>query len=166
MRLTISLIIAMSAANFALAQVPTLPAGTTIRHIAGLDAVKRNATGTLTLQGGTLEFKSAKGDDKVPVSAIEDIFIGTETTQSGTKTGKTVRIAAMAAPYESGRALTLVTRTKVDVLTVSYHDADGGLHGAIFALPLGQAETMRASLIQAGAHTSPVEKQLGDRTAQ
>ena len=143
--------------------MPALPAATTVRHIAGLDNTKRNATGTLTLQEGSLEFKTAKGDDKVPVSAIEDIFTGTETTQNSTKTGKTVRIAAMAAPYESGRAVTLLTRTKVDILTVSYHDADGGLHGAIFALPIGQAEPLRAQLIQAGAHATPSEKQLAER---
>ena len=51
-------------------------------------------------------------------------------------------------------------RNKVDVLTVSYHDTDGSLHGAIFALPIGQAEAMRAQLIQAGAHASPLEEKI------
>jgi hypothetical protein len=32
------------------------------------------------------------------------------------------------------------------------------MHGAIFALPIGQAEQMRAQLIQAGAHASPAEE--------
>ena len=49
-------------------------------------------------------------------------------------------------------------RTKVDILTLSYHDTDGALHGVIFALPIGQAEQMRTQLVQAGAHTSGVEK--------
>jgi hypothetical protein len=48
-------------------------------------------------------------------------------------------------------------RNKVDVLTVSYHDSDGSLHGAIFALPIGQAEGMRDQLVKAGAHASPTQ---------
>ena len=58
----------------------------------------------------------------------------------------------------SGRALSILMRSKVDILTVSYHDAAGALHGAIFALPIGQAEGMRAQLVQAGAHASPIEQ--------
>ena len=173
MKLTISLIIALSWASFALAQTPAAGASSTtaaaanptiIRHIAGLDTIKRNAIGTLTVQDGSLEFKTAKGDNKVPVSAIDDIFTGTEMTQNSTKTGKAVHYASMAAPYESGRAVSILMRTKVDILTVSFHDADGGLHGAIFALPIGLADPIRAQLIQAGAHASPPEKQLSDRT--
>jgi hypothetical protein len=164
----------LSAASFALAQTSTpgtppasgapAAANPNVRHIAGLDSIKRNATGKLTVQRGALEFKTDKADNKVPVSAIEDIYTGTETTQNSTKTGRVVKVAAMAAPYESGRAMTILMRTKVDILTVSFHDPDGGLHGAIFALPVGQAEPLRAQLIQAGAHTSPAEKQLSDRS--
>jgi hypothetical protein len=49
-------------------------------------------------------------------------------------------------------------RTKVDILTVSFHDPGGAMHGAIFALPIGQAEQMRGQMIQAGAHASPLEE--------
>jgi len=160
-----TLMIALIAATLAPAQTPlpsatgaTAPANPRVRHIIGLETVERNAGGLLSVQDGALEFKSGKAGNKVPVSAIDDIFIGTETTQGGGKTGRVIKTAAMAAPYESGKALTILMRTKVDILTVSFHDAGGALHGAIFALPIGQAEPLRAQLIQAGAHASPADK--------
>jgi hypothetical protein len=127
-----------------------------VRHLIGLEDIKRNASGQLTVQNGTLLFKGNKTEAQVPVSTIDDVFIGTETTQGGGKTGRVVKTAAMAAPYGSGRVLSLVMRTKVDVLTVSYHGTNGGLHGAIFALPIGQALSLRDQLVQAGAHASPL----------
>jgi hypothetical protein len=54
-------------------------------------------------------------------------------------------------------------RTKVDILTVAFHDSDGAVHGAIFALPKGQAEPMRDQLVQSGAHSSPSAKELSER---
>lgn len=165
MRLCTALMVSLSVASFAPAQTSTsstagapADANPNVRHIIGLDVVKLNATGKLTVQDGVLEFKTGKAGNKVPVSSIDDVFIGTETTQGGGKKGRAVKTAAIAAPYESGRALTILMRTKVDILTVSFHDPEGALHGAIFALPIGQAEQVRAQLIQAGAHAAPVEK--------
>jgi len=170
-KLNTILIVALSAATLAPAQTsaPAAPGATaaanpSVRHVIGLDKIKRNATGTLTVQDGALEFHAGKAGNKVPVSAIDDIFIGTETTQSGGKPGRVMKTAALAAPYESGKALSILMRTKVDILTVSYRDPEGALHGAIFALPIGQAAQMRAQLIQAGAHASPAEKPAGDRS--
>jgi hypothetical protein len=165
MKLAIALIVALSVSVFASAQTPAsstpapaADANPNIRHIIGLDPVKRNATGTLIVKDGALEFKTGKTGNKVAVSSIDDVFIGTEITQISGKTARVVKTAAIAAPYESGRALSILMRTKVDILTVSYHGPDGGLHGAIFALPVGQAEPMRAQLIQAGAHATAPEK--------
>jgi hypothetical protein len=166
-KLTTTLIVALSAASFAPAQTSTsstpgttAAANASVRHVIGLDTIKRNDTGSLTVQDGALKFKTAKAEGKVLASAIDDIFIGTETTQSGGKTGRVVKTAAIAAPYESGKVLTILMRTKVDVLTVSFHDPQGAVHGAIFALPIGQAEPMRAQLMQAGAHASPAEAKV------
>jgi hypothetical protein len=165
MRLSTALIVALSVASFAPAQTSTssttgatADANPNVRHIIGLDETKRNATGTLTVQNGVLEFKSGKAGNKVPVSSIDDVFIGTESTQLRGKTARVAKTAAIAAPYESGRALTILMRTKVDILTVSFHDPEGALHGAIFALPIGKEEQMRAQRVQAGAHAGPVEK--------
>jgi hypothetical protein len=126
-----------------------------VRHLIGLEDIKRDAAGQLTVQNGALQFKGNKTEAQIPVSTIDDIFIGAETNQGSGKTRRVVKTAAMAAPYGSGRVLSLVMRTKVDVLTVAYHGTDGGLHGAIFALPKGQADTVRDQLVQAGAHASP-----------
>jgi hypothetical protein len=159
------LILVLSAASFAPAQTstsggpaPAPAANPSVRLIIGLDDVKKNATGTLTLQDGMLVFMAGKAGDKVPVASIDDVFIGTESTQLRGKTARVAKTAAMAAPFETGRALSILMRTKVDILTVSFHDTEGALHGAIFALPIGQAEPMRTQLIQAGAHASSVEK--------
>ena len=89
-------------------------------------------------------------ENKVPISSIDEVFIGTESTQLRGKKATVAKTAAIAAPYESGRALTILMRTKVDILTVSFHGADGGLHGAIFALPIGQGEQMRTQLDSGG----------------
>jgi hypothetical protein len=169
-KLITTLIVTLSAAGFAPAQTTTsnttpktpATANVNVRHVVGLDTVKRNATGTLTVQGDALDFKNGNGENKVAIASIDDIFIGTETTQSGGKTGTAVKTAAIAAPYGSGKALTIMMRTKVDILTVSFHDPGGAMHGAIFALPIGQAEQMRAQLIQAGAHASPAEEKASE----
>ena len=158
MKLIALLIVVLSAATFARAQTSSAPNNPNIRHIIGLEDTKKNATGTLVVQDGMLVFMTAKAGNKVPVSSINDVFTGTEDTQLRGKTARVVKTAGIAAPYETGRALTILMRTKVDILTVSYHDSDGALHGAIFALPIGQAEPMRAQLIQAGAHAALAEK--------
>lgn len=152
----IALVSLLSAASIAPAQTPA--ANPNVRHVIGLDGVKLNATGKLTVHDGALEFKTSTGETKVPVASVDDVFIGTETTQGGGKTGKVIKAASHAAPYDSGAAVTILLRTKVDILTVSFHDPDGALRGAIFALPIGQAEPMRAQLIQAGAHVGAGEK--------
>jgi hypothetical protein len=142
------------------AQAPSAPAPDApiagVRHVAGLENVKFQKGGTLSVQGDALLFDTGKSQAKVPIASIDDIFLGSETTQSTTKTARVAKVAAMAAPYESGRALSLFYRTKVDILTVSFHDASGGAHGAILAIPKGLGAGMRAQLIAAGAHASPV----------
>ena len=131
-----------------------------VRYIVGLDDIKADTSGQLTLQDGGLRFATGKAETKVPISSIDDIFLGAETTQSGGKAGRVVKTAAIAAPFESGKALTILMRTKVDILTVAFHDPDGAVHGAIFALPKGQGEPMRTQLVQAGAHVSPAPKEV------
>jgi hypothetical protein len=169
LKLKTALIVALGGACLAAAQTPassspssapgaTPDANPDVRHVIGLANAKKNASGKLTVQSGVMEFKTSTVDDKVPVSSIEDVFIGSEVTQAGGKKGRAVKVAAIAAPYEAGRALPILMRTKVDILTVSFHDEGGALHGVIFALPIGQAEPVRAQLIQAGAHASPIEK--------
>jgi hypothetical protein len=162
MKLIAATLITLGAAGSLLAQAAASAPNQNVRHVIGLDTIKRNATGKLTVQDGALRFKTGKDENTVPIASIDDIFIGTETTQSGGKTGRVVKTAAIAAPYESGKVLTIMMRTKVDILTVSFHDSGGAAHGVIFALPIGQAAMMRTQLVQAGAHASPDENQASE----
>jgi hypothetical protein len=131
-----------------------------VRHVVGLENVKAQASGKLSVQSGALLFDAGKSQAKVAVTSIDDIFLGAETTQSGGTAGKVAKAAAIAAPYESGKVLSLLMRTKVDILTVLYRDENGGVHGAIFALPIGRAAGVRTQLIAAGAHASVPAEQV------
>ena len=162
MKLITASIFILAIAGAVLAQPGATGTSPDVRHVIGLDTIKRNATGKLTVQDGTLRFTTGKGETSVPVASINDIFVGTETTQSGGKTARVVKTAAIAAPYESGKVLSILMRTKVDILTVSFHDPDGALHGAIFALPIGQASVMRTQLTQAGAHATQEESAVSE----
>ena len=63
----------------------------------------------------------------------------------------------MFAPYGGGRFLSLF-RSKIDVLTIQYRDANGALHDAIFQMPKDEAAKVKTQLVARGAHTSiPVE---------
>ena len=148
--------------------VPALPAqslaspsaGTTrstalsARHVIGLENINSQKNGKLSGQNGVMEFDAGKQTIKVPAADIDDIFIGSEATQGGGKVGRVVKTAAIAAPFESGKALSLLMYTKVDLLTVAYHDEGGARHGAIFALPKGQAADLKSQLVAGGAHAS------------
>jgi hypothetical protein len=150
---------------FIIATGPALPAQTlkaasgtsgasttlVVRHIIGLEKISSQKSGRLSVQNGAMQFEDGKDAAKVPASSIDAIFVGSETTQSGGRVGRVVKTASIAAPYSSGKVLTLLLRTKVDILTVSYHDAGGALHAAIFALPIGQAAELRTQLIASGA---------------
>jgi hypothetical protein len=57
-------------------------------------------------------------------------------------------------------------RQKIDTLTVEYRDANGGLHGAIFTLPEGQAALLKGQMVAAGAKTSiTVEEEAKQQAA-
>jgi hypothetical protein len=62
----------------------------------------------------------------------------------------------MAVPYGGGRALSLIMKTKVDVLTLEYQTADGAYHGAIVSVPKGQGEGLKSQLLAQGAHVKEV----------
>jgi hypothetical protein len=129
-----------------------------VRHVVGMQDVKYDATGLLLVESKELHFDAGRSRSAISISSIEDVYVGTEITESGGKLGELARGAAMAAPYDSGAALTLLMIQKVDVLTVAYRDSDNGLHAAIFALPKNHAAKFRADLISSGAHVSSTAK--------
>ena len=135
-------------------QEPTASrAGTpgSVKHLLGFENIKPNARGDLTVQGDTLQFKTGKAKAEVSIASVQDVFTEQDFKESIGGTAGT--LAKMAVPYGGGRVLSLF-REKIDVLTVEYRDANGGLHGAIFTLPQGQASPLKRQLVAAGAHAS------------
>jgi hypothetical protein len=150
--LAIATLSALSAQlSFAAAASADAPIPISVRYVIGLENVKSQSGGKLSVQSDALLFASRKSQAKVAISAIDDILLGSETTQSGGSAGKVFKAAAIAAPYETGRFLSVLMWTRVDVLTVLYRDDNGGFHSAVFELPRGQAAGMRTQLIAAGA---------------
>src|ERR1700735_2123421 len=108
------------------------------RHVVGLENIRRNVAGSLMILNGELQFQAVKMSANLPMAAIDDISVGTEITQAGGRAGTGAQTAPIAAPYDSGAALSILLRTTVDTLTVSNRDSGGGLHYAILALTKGQ----------------------------
>jgi hypothetical protein len=123
-----------------------------VHHLMGLDKVPRNAQGNLIVEKDSMRFDSKKGGATVPVNTIDDVYTGAEVSQSGGTVGT---ITKVALPYGGGRALSLLLRNKIDILTITYRDANGGFHGFISTLPKGQGDQLRTQLVTAGAHVSP-----------
>jgi hypothetical protein len=120
-------------------------------QVIGFAGLKENTKGRLTVVNGTLRFVHAKGNADVAAASIEDVVTGKDSQRV---IGGTLGTAAsLAAPFGSGSALPLF-RKKVDTLTIQYRDANGGLHGAIFTVPRGQADLIKKALVAQGAHTS------------
>ena len=144
---------------------PTEAAGVRAMHVLGLEGVKRNIHGTLTAGSSGLDFKAGGAHGTVAIASIQDLFTAQDSHQTG---GKVLTVAKMGVPYGGGRVVSLFSREKLDSLTVEYRDANGGLHGVVFTMPLGQATVLKKQLVDLGAHASiPVasqpENQDGDK---
>lgn len=119
-------------------------------QLIGLTGLNQNSKGKLTVINGTLRFIHSKGNADVAATSIENVVTGTDSQRA---VGGTLGTLTQLAPFGSGRVLSLF-RTKLDMLTIQYRDADGGLHGVIFTVPLGKAEMIKQEIIAQGAHTS------------
>src|SRR5215469_1255996 len=119
-------------------------------QLTGLPRVKQDAKGKLSVENGNLHFTSGKTVSDVSASSILDVVTGSDSQKA---VGKTIGMLSMAAPYGGGRMVSLF-RKKIDTLTVQYLDADGGLQGAIFTMPVGSADVIKNDLVAQGAHTT------------
>ena len=119
-------------------------------QLIGFAGLKENTKGKLTVINGTLRFIHSKGNSDVAAISIENVVTGTD---SQSAIGGTLGTLTQLAPFGSGRVLSLF-RTKLDTLTIQYRDADGGLHGVIFTVPLGKAEMIKQEIIAQGARTN------------
>ena len=136
-------------------QSPAADSTPQVNHVLGLEDVKHNAKGKLTVNANGLDFQGAASHAQVPIASIEDIFTAEDSRQSG---GKVMTVAKMGVPYGGGRVLSLFTHEKFDSLTVQYRDEHGGLRGALFTMPVGRASDIKKQLVAQGAKASmPVE---------
>ena len=138
-------------------------AGNNAVQVTGLAGVKANANGSLTLENDNLQFATSGTKVSVPIHSVEDVI--TENDSQRVFRG-TVGTLTMLAPYGGGRFLSLF-RSKIDTLTIQYRDTDGGLHGAIFTMPLGKADPFKKDLVSQGARTSvPVQDDSGSSNSK
>ena len=122
-------------------------------HVAGLDEVKANVSGDLTLSPAALTFSNKTVTTSIPRERIVNVFTGDQRTEPWGITGK---IARKIIPYGGGAALAVATNKKVDLLTVEYRDLNDAYHGVVFVLPLKKATAVRDQIL-AGL-TPPVEQ--------
>jgi len=147
--LTILLLSAWSASS-ASPKPQDTPSSFKVVHVIGMQGVKHNAKGKVTVSKDGLEFVSGATKSDMPTASVQDALTGEDSQRM---VGGTVGAITMLAPYQSGRFLSLF-RTKIDTLTITYRDTGGGLHGAIFTLPQGQAALLKKQMVAQGAKTS------------
>jgi len=126
-------------------------------HLLGFANARNNSTGTLSVQGDSLQFQqNGKPGEKVKIALVRDVFLGAESKQVG---GLPMTLGKTAAPFGGGRVVSLFAHKQYDTLTLEYVDADEGIHGAIFQLTKGQGELVRNELIARGVTISSHQDQ-------
>ena len=126
-------------------------------HLLGLENTKGNCNGTLSIQDNALQFQhGGKPGAEVKIASIQAVFLGGQSKQVG---GVPMKLGKAAAPFGSGRVVSLLAHKKYDIVTLEYVDSDGGVHGAIFQLAKGQGELVRDSLKARGVFPGSGEDQ-------
>jgi hypothetical protein len=136
--------------------VATAPKSLRVTHILGLQGLKDNTNGTLTIQADTLRFQPHDGNAaEIKVGSIQEVALGVQDKEVG---GTGLAIGRTATPYGGGRVIALFAHKKYDIVTVKYRDSDGGFHGAIFQLNKGEAQMLKSELQAGGAQVIEVEQ--------
>lgn len=141
------------------AQQPAAPVK--VNQITGLVGIKNKTKGSITIENGNLRFAQGKTNVDLAATSMQDVVTGNDSQRA---IHGTLGTLTMVAPYGSGRFLSLF-RTKLETLTIKYRDADGSLHGAIFTMPVGNAEALKKELVAHGAHTSVPIQADADKTS-
>lgn len=143
------------------AQQPAAPIK--VNQITGLAGVKNKTKGSITIENGNLRFAQGKTNVDLAATSMQDVVTGNDSQRA---IHGTLGTLTSLAPYGSGRFLSLF-RTKLETLTIKYRDADGSLHGAIFTMPVGTAETLKKELVAHGARTSvPIQEDANKTSAK
>lgn len=131
-----------------------------VKCVIGLENIKPNVKGTLSLVPNGLEFATGKNKVDISTASIQDIFTGQESRQD--VSGPAGTLAKAGIPYGGGRIVSLFSHN-VEVLTVEYVDSNGGFHGTVFVLSTGKATMLKTQLIAQGAkvtnHVPPPQQE-------
>ena len=149
-----ALLLCSSVGAWAQSTTPAERAPFSIRatHLLGFPNTKNNGNGSLTIKDDALRFaQDAKPGAEVKIASVQGVFLGSESKEVG---GTPAKLGKAAAPFGSGRVVSLFAHKKYDTLTVEYVDDDGGVHGAIFQMNKGQAELVRKELVTRGVSAS------------
>ena len=119
-----------------------------VKCVIGLENIKANSKGTLSLLPNGLEFATGKNKVDISTASIQDIFTGQESRQD--VSGPAGTVAKAGIPYGGGRIVSLFSHN-VEVLTVEYVDSNGGFHGTVFVLSPGKATVLKNQLVAQGA---------------
>jgi hypothetical protein len=104
--------------------VAPAPKSLRVTHIQGLQGLKDNTNGTLTIQAHTLRFQPHDGNAaEIKVSSIKEVALGVQDKEVG---GMPLAIRRAATPYGGGRVIALFAHKKYEIVTVKYRDSDGG----------------------------------------
>jgi len=126
-----------------------LPFSVHVTHLLGFEGVKSNAHGTLAIEDDCLVlYTGGMRAAQVKLASVRAVSLGEESKQVG---GLPMTLGKAATPYGGGRVISLFAHKKYDTLAVEYSDVDGGAHGAIFQLPIGQGEVLKNELVAKGA---------------
>ena len=149
-----ALLLCFSPGAWAQSTAPSANAAFTVgaTHLLGFPNTKNNCNGSLSIKDDALRFEQdAKPAAEVKIASIQGVFLGSESKQVG---GTPAKLGKAAAPFGSGRVVSLFAHKKYDTLTVEYVDVEGGVHGAIFQLSKGEAEHVRKELVIRGVSPS------------
>ncbi len=149
----------LGASSFAQQQATDVPVKVVV--VKGLTGVKDNTKGTLVIGEGSMHFAHEGLKSDLATHSIDDVVTGDDSQRV---IRGTVGTLSWFAPYGAGRFLSLF-RSKLDTVTIKYRDADGGLHGAILTMPVGQAEVVKKDLLAQGARTTVTAEDLAKTPA-
>lgn len=163
-----ALLVCFSAAALAQSAAPSMkpsaPFTIRVTHVLGLEDTKNNCNGTLSIEGDALHFQhSGKVSAQVKLVSVRNVFVGGDDKQVG---GVPLILGKAAAPYGTGRVLSLFTHKKYDTLTLEYVDRDGAFHAAIFQLNKGQGELVKHELVARRVPSKLGEDQPTKETAE
>src|SRR5512133_364220 len=92
-----------------------------VTHVMGLENIKPNLKGELSIDGESLRFqKNRTLATPVALSSIQSISLGEQDKQVG---GVPMMLSKAAVPFGGGRVVSLFSHKKYDSLAIEYSDS-------------------------------------------